>query len=298
MKSIKVALIGYGYWGKILEHYIENDSIYRLKYIYDISESEDNLNGKRINNLELILVDEEIEIVFIATPIKTHFELVKLFVKYGKNVVCEKPLSLKKKEIEELILLEKETEKFIETNYIYLYSDGIKKMKELLKEIGEIKYIDASITQYGKFYKEDNVYSVIGCHLLSVLFDFFGNNCEIIKKDLYLNKENKVLIGELELKYSSFNARLLLSLLSFEKKRRITIYGNKGILEYDMLKKESLVLNRTEGEIISEIEKYEFNEKDNIKKMLTYVKDIFLRKKKTNILLSRDITKILEELGE
>ena len=51
MKNIKVALIGYGYWGKILEHYIENDSIYSLKYIYDISKSEDNLNGKRINNL-------------------------------------------------------------------------------------------------------------------------------------------------------------------------------------------------------------------------------------------------------
>ena len=36
----------------------------------------------------------ELEWVFVATPDKTHFKIVKNLLKLKKNVFCEKPLSL------------------------------------------------------------------------------------------------------------------------------------------------------------------------------------------------------------
>ena len=75
---IKVGLIGYGKWGKILHK--------RLKPICDVKfvcTSKDEYQSKL----------KDVDWVVVATPDNTHYEIVKNCLWFGKNVFCEKPLT-------------------------------------------------------------------------------------------------------------------------------------------------------------------------------------------------------------
>lgn len=75
----KVGLIGTGKWGSILkEKLIKNSNLVFF------ANSKSNYKKKI----------KEVEWIFIATPDKTHFKIVKNFLNLKKNVFCEKPLSL------------------------------------------------------------------------------------------------------------------------------------------------------------------------------------------------------------
>ncbi len=72
-----IALIGYGYWGKIL--------LSKLKMFDDVKiiicSSKDNW---KIQNVDW---------VFVATPNDMHYKQVKYYIEQGVNVFCEKPLT-------------------------------------------------------------------------------------------------------------------------------------------------------------------------------------------------------------
>ena len=83
-----VGLIGYGYWGKILERNLPN-----LSYIYDPALH----HNKVLSNLL-----EKSDHVFIASPTVTHFELVERALLEGCHVFCEKPLCLESEQVDSL----------------------------------------------------------------------------------------------------------------------------------------------------------------------------------------------------
>ena len=88
--DMKTGLIGYGYWGKILFSKLE-----KLSSVKFVCTSKDDYLSK----LDLV------EWVFIATPNETHYKIVKECISKGKNVFCEKPLTLSYKDSLELFLL-------------------------------------------------------------------------------------------------------------------------------------------------------------------------------------------------
>ena len=79
---MNTGLIGTGYWGKILKSKLERISTLHFSY-----------NSKEDYKSMLHLVDW----VFIATPDKTHFQIVKKIIKKKINIFCEKPLTLNHK---------------------------------------------------------------------------------------------------------------------------------------------------------------------------------------------------------
>ena len=91
---MKSALIGYGYWGKIVYKYLNLHTTYNLLSVY---------SGKNsTTSLSEIAENEDITAVYLATPISTHYSLSKYFLSYNKHVLCEKPLSKKAHEIKEI----------------------------------------------------------------------------------------------------------------------------------------------------------------------------------------------------
>ena len=69
---MRVALIGYGYWGRILRRYLDADPRIRLARICSRDIQPD---GLYTDDLEEVLLDEGIEALFICTPIDTHFAI-------------------------------------------------------------------------------------------------------------------------------------------------------------------------------------------------------------------------------
>ena len=73
---MKVALIGYGYWGKIIRSYIEQDDNFELVKICTL-EKEQKQDHFYVNDLDEITENPNIEAAFICTPVSTHFSICK-----------------------------------------------------------------------------------------------------------------------------------------------------------------------------------------------------------------------------
>src|SRR5256885_4512654 len=63
------------------------------------------LHAKFYPAYEELLMDDEVDVVYIATPPFLHYEISKNALLAGKHVICEKPAALKTSETEELKIL-------------------------------------------------------------------------------------------------------------------------------------------------------------------------------------------------
>jgi len=288
---MKTAIIGYGYWGKILRYYIEENSNFSLVKIYDPKLKTKNIFSNRIDDI----LEKDIKAVFICTPINTHFILSKLMLNNNKHVFCEKPITRNSKDVEELIKISKKKEKVIQTDFTFLQSKSIKKMKELISKIGQIYIASFSMKQYGKFYKENNVYEILGSHMISILYYLFDNmNLNFKFIDYYLNKENKPEIGDILFNANKLNGNISLSLHSPYKERKIVLKGEKGILCYDPLKKNSLKYYSISKDKIILNNTFNFDEKNNLRYSIKNFYSVIKRQEESNINLSKKVIAALE----
>ncbi len=277
---MNVALIGYGYWGKILRRYIESNKQLKLKKIYDINFNNEDLFT---NNIEEIISNPDIAILFIATPIETHLDYVIQGLKNKKHIFCEKPLCKKYEDTLKIRELIKENSRVVYTNYIYTESISIDVMRENLEKIGAIRKINASIKQWGNFYDTDDVYEVIGVHMLSAILYILNieekERISIKYNALLENKKGLPLSGEIYLTIDDkIECRIEASLLDNKKERTIEIVGEKGKLNFDMLDSDTVTLiEYNTSDTVEEYSKisWNFDESNNLNKSIqSFINDI------------------------
>ena len=97
---MKVALVGYGRWGKNIYNTLNNST--RVDEILICDPALNKTNLKEEINFNEILRNKKIEAVFVATPATTHFEITKKLLEANKNVFCEKPLCFSTEEAVEI----------------------------------------------------------------------------------------------------------------------------------------------------------------------------------------------------
>lgn len=89
---INTGLIGCGKWGKKIKIILKKNT-----NLHFISNSKSDYKKKI----------DKVDWVFVATPDKTHFQIVKFLINKNKNVFCEKPLTTKISEAKLLFSLAK-----------------------------------------------------------------------------------------------------------------------------------------------------------------------------------------------
>ena len=103
-------------------------------------------------NYDELLNDEDIEVMYIATPNHLHYQMCKQALEKGKNVICEKPFTSRIEELEELSQLAKEKHLFLFEAISTQYLPNVLKIKEKLNELGNIKIVTANYSQYSSRY--------------------------------------------------------------------------------------------------------------------------------------------------
>lgn len=113
----KLGIIGFGGMGSYHSNMIKEKlgDILEVKGAYDVRE-ERRLAAKEhgilaYESAEELLSDDEISVVTIATPNNFHKGIAVAALRAGKNVVCEKPVTMNAAELEEIIRVQKETGK-------------------------------------------------------------------------------------------------------------------------------------------------------------------------------------------
>ncbi|MFD5189215.1 Gfo/Idh/MocA family protein [Streptomyces sp. NPDC058357] len=100
-----------------------------------------------------LAADEEVDVVYVATPHSAHREAAALCLEAGKHVLCEKAFTLNAREADELVKLARDRGLFLmEAMWTYC-NPVIRRMTELVRDgaIGEIRSVQADFGLAGPF---------------------------------------------------------------------------------------------------------------------------------------------------
>jgi len=115
---LKIAIIGYGSWGKKLYREYCNILGNENVIIHDPPQGMVYSEWNTING------------VHIATPPHTHFDIAKKFLEMRIPVLIEKPMCLRSSECLKLIDLSRKNRTILMLGHIYRYSDAFNKIKK------------------------------------------------------------------------------------------------------------------------------------------------------------------------
>jgi predicted dehydrogenase len=86
---------------------------------------------------------DRLDLVTVATPNATHFEITKAFLEAGFNVLCEKPMTMTVEEGEEIVRVVKATGRICAVNYCYSAYPMVRQARAMVRagEMGRIRLI-------------------------------------------------------------------------------------------------------------------------------------------------------------
>ena len=91
--------------------------------------------------------DDRIDLVTVATPNNTHFEITKAFLEAGFHVLCEKPMTMTVEEGEEIVRVAEASGKVCAVNYCYSAYPMVRQMKAMVAS-GELGRIRTVVTNF------------------------------------------------------------------------------------------------------------------------------------------------------
>ncbi|TMI25232.1 Gfo/Idh/MocA family oxidoreductase [Candidatus Bathyarchaeota archaeon] len=247
MNPVRVAVIGAGYWGK--------------KVIREIREVQRNRGGAELHSVvdnsptmlsqcqqefgpldyrvdyHSLLTDPNLHAVHICTPNASHFEVASAFLRHGKNVLVEKPLTLKSQDAYSLVKLAKENHLVLCTGHIHRFNNGVKEMRKAIAsgELGELYYLRFRWTGFmlPQGYRE--VITDLAPHpfdICNYLLDIWPNKITCRGKG-YRTKDNEEVAFMTAEHAGELAAQVEVSWLDREKRRDVTIVGSKGMAFLD-----------------------------------------------------------------
>lgn len=103
----RVCIVGYGAIGPIHAKALETVENAELYAVCDILPERAEAAGvKAYTDFDLMLLCSEIDCVHICTPHHLHFEMIKKALASGKEVICEKPVTMTEDDFSQLLNLE------------------------------------------------------------------------------------------------------------------------------------------------------------------------------------------------
>ncbi|MEU3749987.1 MULTISPECIES: Gfo/Idh/MocA family protein [Streptomyces] len=100
-----------------------------------------------------LFADEDVDVVYVATPHHAHREAAGLALEAGKAVLCEKALTLNAREAEELVTLSRDRGLFL-MEAMWMYCNPlVLRLAELVRDgaVGEVRTVQADFGLAGPF---------------------------------------------------------------------------------------------------------------------------------------------------
>ena len=87
--------------------------------------------------------EDRVDLVTVATPNSTHFEITKAFLEAGFNVLCEKPMTVTVEEGEEIVKIARANGRICAVNYCYSAYPMIRQARAMVRagELGNIRLV-------------------------------------------------------------------------------------------------------------------------------------------------------------
>jgi len=306
--TLRVALIGYGYWGPKLARNINNSNMFKIDYIIDNSKK--NLEkAKKDFPLSTLLENHidlkknDVDLVVISSPTKTHYKIAKHFLSFS-HVLVEKPLSLNSKDIIDLEKIAKKNNKLLFVDYPFLFSGSINFIKKIIKnkKYGKLLEIE-SFREQAPIRQDADVVWDLGVHDISILKHWLNQNPIKIKSIKYNTvKTSKKDTAYINLEYKN-NLKVFIknSWISPTKIRLIKLKFERAIIycdENEPIYKLKIYTKNNSSSPVYKLDVPEIDLSEPLFNLIEYVGSSISKNK--NSIFSKnfnlDITKVLEKI--
>ena len=232
----KVGLIGLGKWG--MNHLKTLSSLdCDLVGIVDADEKKRQIaekHGLKFYRDYRELLDK-VDAVIVVTSTDTHYKIVKDSLQAGKHVFVEKPIAENAEKGKELVEIARDKNLVLSVGYLYRFSNSVKRVKEILQDIGEIQYITARYIHSTKPPRRDSgVIMNLGIHVIDIL-NFV---LDTLPLTVYAKKKNLISkvfedSASIVFDYKDFFATIELSCTHPEKARDMWVIAEREKLYVD-----------------------------------------------------------------
>ncbi len=176
-QPIGVAVVGAGYWGPNLVRNFASSPSYRLAWVCDLDRARaahavgPYSSVGVTDDLGIVLADERVQALAIATPAGSHGEMAVAAMRAGKHVLIEKPLAAT---YEDGLRLVEEAERaglVLMCDHTFCYTPAVSKIRELVHagELGDIHFFDSVRINLGLVQHDIDVLWDLAPHDVSIL---------------------------------------------------------------------------------------------------------------------------------
>ncbi len=140
-EPLKVGLIGVGRWGKVyINTLLSLPESFRLTSIATSNSDNQSLIPYPVNVHKdwIGCIEEEPDLVIVATPPSTHAEILKVCIDTDVPVIVEKPLCMNVEEAEELLDAADENNAQILVNHLHLFNPWYQSLKQKLTQQAQL----------------------------------------------------------------------------------------------------------------------------------------------------------------
>lgn len=214
-----------------------------------------------------LIADDEIDAVYIATPVHLHAEQAAAAAEAGKNVLCEKPMAMNPDECKQMIAVCEFEGVALGVAYYRRFYPAIRRVKEIIAS-GEIGApVIAQINAFERFNPapgEDRYWLLersksgggpmmdFGCHRLEILLNLFGpieRTTAVIGRALFDREVEDTCVAGFEFG-SGAQASLAVTHAAFESRDTLDIYCGAGSIHTASLNRGEIRIVTAAGERI------------------------------------------------
>ena len=216
--------------------------------------------------------DDRIDLVTVATPNATHFEITRAFLEAGFNVLCEKPMTMTVEEGEEIVRLAVASGRVCAVNYCYSAYPMARQMRSMVADgdLGAVRLVVASFSHghHADARDQDNPrvrwrydparagvsgqMADCGIHALHLASFVVGDEVETLSADFASCVPGRVLEDDAMVNFRTEGGivgRLWTSTVAIGRQHGLTleVYGEKGGLRWAQEQPNQLFWQRLGG---------------------------------------------------
>lgn len=212
-----------------------------------------------------MILDDEIDAVYVATPVFVHAEQTIAAAEAGKHVLCEKPMALNVEECDRMIAACSSNNVQLGIAYYRRFYPVIERVRQIIAsgEIGKVVFAQMNAFEYVDLPPDDPRHWFIekaksgggpmmdfGCHRLEVLTDLFGqvNRTQSLVTNVVFNREVEDTAAVLLQFDVGTCAALVVTHAAHEPQDTLDIFGQRGSIHIQALNAGNVRIKTSDGE--------------------------------------------------
>ena len=194
---------------------------------------------KAYGSYEEMLADENVQLVYVATPHSHHYKHAKMCLEAGKNVLCEKAFTVNADQAKELFALAEEKKVLITEAIWTRYMPSRKMIDDIIASgvIGEVSSLTANLgyALHGieRIWNRELAGGAlldVGVYTINFALMAFGDDIKEVKGEAVF-KNGVDMMNSVTISFADEKMAVLHSCVSAALDRKGVIFGSKGYIE-------------------------------------------------------------------